>query len=751
MGDERESLKERKFGWTIGIDNDCSYVWDCGLKDFSPIKCNEEEIAFIKKWGLHTAKSTLPIWICTDNSRKAEYYELEENYSLFSELLNEYYEDLKLYALMYRNVPLYNISNDALSVLYFVSKKDEIIGFKEKLQKENSLKSQIAFLYYANEALFPKFCIKYANVNFQHNRIASEFKIDTIRNFKNGNFTKILSINDLTEEECEKILSKKNRIASEYPMLCYKYMDENLNHNIFENCDKTEFAENFYIPIMKSTLNHYDIIQEHLSQRNGLSQFTQDKHVFSAYDINIEEYVKKIKRKISELEIKILKLEFNTDYFFFKKSPQHISDEIEILQNQIKDLENEVTLKKRKNKGIVECATNQLCFKYLYENLEKVERSILRQLELSYNNQWLNDAEKRRNIESKIYNAPSICSLPQNEFKPEKGVCIYKYVIPLPFKKYSNTSKLKNGPIVFFNNKGLLTKWCNTIDEEVERLEKIEHEKREEKERELRLRREREEKQRRREEEARRVKFEYNKRNKHFRDSDLSFDESTHLYKVDGVILQSVTNFVKGCFPKFDAEYHAKRKAEQLGIALEEVLEMWERKGEESRELGTELHKRIENYYQGIISNVDDKTFNLFKMFADKVELKPYRTEWAVYDLKHNIAGTIDFVDYQNGEYIIYDWKRSEKIIDNGIPVKINKYGEKGNYPLEHLDNTPYYHYALQLSLYKYILEKNYGMKISDLRLGVFHPTYNKPYVLRMPYLEKEINDIFNLRSEVIF
>ena len=108
-------------------------------------------------------------------------------------------------------------------------------------------------------------------------------------------------------------------------------------------------------------------------------------------------------------------------------------------------------------------------------------------------------------------------------------------------------------------------------------------------------------------------------------------------------------------------------------------------------------------------------------------------------------------MDYQNGEYIIYDWKRSEKIIENGMPVKINKYGEKGNYPLEHLDNTPYYHYALQLSLYKYILEKNYGMKISDLRLGIFHPSYNKPYVLRMPYLEKEINDIFNLRSEVIF
>ena len=28
---------------------------------------------------------------------------------------------------------------------------------------------------------------------------------------------------------------------------------------------------------------------------------------------------------------------------------------------------------------------------------------------------------------------------------------------------------------------------------------------------------------------------------------------------------------------------------------------------------------------------------------------------------------------------------------------------------------------------------------------------YNKPYLLEVPYLENEINTIFNLRSEVIF
>ena len=289
----------------------------------------------------------------------------------------------------------------------------------------------------------------------------------------------------------------------------------------------------------------------------------------------------------------------------------------------------------------------------------------------------------------------------------------------------------------------IVGRWCKCIDSNYEAKQKIERE-RKERQRQLEL-----EKQRKAQE-AKLDRISFNKKNKHYRDSEISFNEYLHQYSVKGVILQSVTNFVEGCFPKFDAEFHAKRKAAAMGISPKEVLDMWEQKGREARELGTNLHKKIENYFQEIESP-DDDAFRLFRVFANKMKLEPYRTEWTVYDWNSKIAGTIDFVDYQNGEYIIYDWKRSDKLIENGLPVKNDKYGGKGNSPLSHLDNSTYYHYTLQLSLYKYILEKNYGMQISDLRLGVFHPSYDKPYILRIPYLEKEINDLFNLRSEVIF
>ena len=317
------------------------------------------------------------------------------------------------------------------------------------------------------------------------------------------------------------------------------------------------------------------------------------------------------------------------------------------------------------------------------------------------------------------------------------------------FKKLEEKHR-NNEDMFFYTEVRLMEQNCSWMidcacdDFRQQQRKEEEEKKRNQEEREKKLEAERQEA------EARKEKFRFNQRNKHPLDSTISFRASDHLYIVNGVCLESVTTFVSSCFPKFNTELHAKQKAGALGISVQEVIEMWERKGKESRDLGTAMHKKIENYYQGIDSANDD-AFNLFRIFANNIKLVPYRTEWAVYDWEYKLAGTIDFVDYQNGEYTVYDWKRSDKIIANGMPIKTNKYGEKGNYPLEHIDNSPYYHYALQLSLYKFILERNYGIKIDKLRLGTFHPTYNKPYLLEVPYLENEINTIFNLRSEVIF
>jgi len=58
--------------------------------------------------------------------------------------------------------------------------------------------------------------------------------------------------------------------------------------------------------------------------------------------------------------------------------------------------------------------------------------------------------------------------------------------------------------------------------------------------------------------------------------------------------------------------------------------------------------------------------------------------------------------------------------------------------PLEHLPDCNYFHYCLQLNLYKYILESEYGMTVSAMYLGVVHPQ-TRPRVIEVPPLGAEV------------
>ena len=230
----------------------------------------------------------------------------------------------------------------------------------------------------------------------------------------------------------------------------------------------------------------------------------------------------------------------------------------------------------------------------------------------------------------------------------------------------------------------------------------------------------------------------YNINNSHPRDSRINFDEVSHTYTYNGQVFKSVTSIVEECFEQFDADYWSKKKAPSMGMTPEEVKAMWAKKGEESRNLGTQLHEKIERHYMGL-PNASDMTYKLFEKFTEKYKLMPYRTEWAIYDEESKIAGTLDFMNFQNGVFTIFDWKRSNKIIVCGAPEKCNKWNKRAFSPISHVHDTTYWHYALQLSIYRYILEKNYGINVSNSKLGVFHPDYTQPHVVDVPYMRDEV------------
>lgn len=236
----------------------------------------------------------------------------------------------------------------------------------------------------------------------------------------------------------------------------------------------------------------------------------------------------------------------------------------------------------------------------------------------------------------------------------------------------------------------------------------------------------------------------YNELNSHPRDSRLLFDPESHTYYIEGRPLKSVTTLVEECFPQFDALYWAHRKAPQEGLTPEELMAKWEAEACRARDLGTTMHDKIERYYLGEDSGDDTDAYRLFRCFAAVNRLYPFRTEWRIYLEEYGIAGTLDFLERTpDGTYNIYDWKRSRKLINRfGMVEATSHFRKTGLHPISHLPDCSYYHYALQVSVYRYILEQKYGINVNKMRLGVFHPSYSGYYIVDLPYLRNEVISI---------
>lgn len=229
----------------------------------------------------------------------------------------------------------------------------------------------------------------------------------------------------------------------------------------------------------------------------------------------------------------------------------------------------------------------------------------------------------------------------------------------------------------------------------------------------------------------------FNLENKHSRDKRIKFYPEPHVYTIDNTPAPSASTIIAKFFPEFDSVYWSNRKAPELGMTPDEVALMWRTKGETAAKDGTFLHEQIENFFLNQEYEKPEE-FHLFESFVkENNHIKPYRTEWRIFDEHHHIAGTIDLISKNANGYEMYDWKRSKKVVNsfNGEPIKINQW-QKGVGQLSDIDDTSYNRYCLQQSLYKYILEKNYGLTVSKMYLIVLYPEYNKHYKVEVPYLK---------------
>lgn len=254
------------------------------------------------------------------------------------------------------------------------------------------------------------------------------------------------------------------------------------------------------------------------------------------------------------------------------------------------------------------------------------------------------------------------------------------------------------------------------------------------------------------------------KKNAHPRDEFITFDEGPHIYTIHGETgFTSVTTFVHHHFAAFDndaiisnilanSRHQHDPKYKYYQMTREEINTMWDANRDRASGSGTKMHYDIECYFNGETVVNDSIEYAFFQRFVKEfvdVEngLKPYRTEWMVYHEELRICGSIDMVfENPDGTIQIYDWKRCQSIDYEA------KFGNAcATTPcIAHMPDSNFWHYSIQLNMYKTILEAKYGKKVTGLYLVCLHP--DNPYKtfdrIEVPFLETEINDLLTWWKE---
>ena len=259
--------------------------------------------------------------------------------------------------------------------------------------------------------------------------------------------------------------------------------------------------------------------------------------------------------------------------------------------------------------------------------------------------------------------------------------------------------------------------------------------------------------------------------NPHERDSRIAFEPVEHKYTIDAdpsISYTSVTTWIHTHFREFDTDGIIQRmmasrnwkQSPYYGMTADAIKAAWDANRDAAAAAGTAMHAAIECHYNGLPVPVDQVTSTEFGYFLQfyrdhATKVRPYRTEWTVFDESVRISGSIDMV-FENldptgspdGTLSIYDWKRCKEI--KKTPFSAKDYSP--NPVIAHIPDTNYWHYCLQLNTYKALLERCYGKRVTDLFLVCLHPiNKNGSYqCIRVVDLQAEVATLFEERAKTM-
>ena len=246
----------------------------------------------------------------------------------------------------------------------------------------------------------------------------------------------------------------------------------------------------------------------------------------------------------------------------------------------------------------------------------------------------------------------------------------------------------------------------------------------------------------------------------------IKFYDGPHEYFIDGKKQKSVTTFIGEFKKPFDEDYWSARKAKELGVTQEELLKEWAFKRDSACDRGSCLHAYAENYLNNkvfpwepekyiarygkkaalnAISTPLDKLREMFQTFYEESSrsLIPIKSELVVGDEELGICGMVDqlYFNKKSGKLEIWDWKTNKEI-------KRKNQWERYDTPINHLEVCEFNTYSLQLSMYKYLIEKITSIRLGDSYIVWFNQQNDSYQCIRCQDFAHEVSQMISARCD---
>lgn len=244
---------------------------------------------------------------------------------------------------------------------------------------------------------------------------------------------------------------------------------------------------------------------------------------------------------------------------------------------------------------------------------------------------------------------------------------------------------------------------------------------------------------------------------------DFKFYEDGHYYEYkDKRVGISATRLIEEYANEFNQEAIAEKVAIKENKTVQQVLDEWEYKNKFACAKGSVCHEFVQHLWSGnewlwsgfgrdeyeeetfyhTCDLIFDQAYNFYDDYKDR--LKHVADEFVIGSSEYDIASAVDhlFINKLTGGLVLVDYKTNSYL--TGYNKKA--YSKPMKIPLHELNDDSLHHYYIQLSMYKFIIEKYTNLKVDEMFIVYMSENIDNYEIINIPYLEKEVEEILERR-----